>query len=106
MLTVGAHEHPLMKRMHKPGEEKRMVVILDRNDYVPWLSCSVVDAPLYFKPWLGSLLGEPAPLARAPKAATEPPTKDKILPPKPAKPAKSAKPSTPTAPPPPQGDLF
>ena len=103
MLTVGADQHPLMKRMHKPGDEKRMVVILNRDDYLSWLSCSVVDAPSYFKPWPGSLLGEAAPLARAPKAASEPPGKDEILPPK------SAKPSTPTAPPPPsphQGDLF
>ena len=104
MLTVGADQHPLMKRMHKPGEEKRMVVILDRNEYLPWLTCSLVDARLYFKPWLGPLLGEAAPLARPPRAANEPPTKDEILPQKPANPAK---PSTPNAPPPAsQGDFF
>lgn len=26
-----------MKRMHKPGEEKRMVVVLDTDDYKDWL---------------------------------------------------------------------
>ena len=81
-----------------------MVVILDRNEYLPWLTCSLVDARLYFKPWLGPLLGEAAPLARPPRAANEPPTKDEILPQKPANPAK---PSTPNAPPPAsQGDFF
>lgn len=42
-----------MKQMHKPSEEKWMVVILDRNQYSPWLSCSLVDAPMYFKSWRG-----------------------------------------------------
>ena len=29
MPTVNADGHPLMKRFNKPGDEKRMVVILD-----------------------------------------------------------------------------
>lgn len=33
MLTVNADEHPLMRRFHKPGDEKRSVVVLDRADY-------------------------------------------------------------------------
>jgi putative SOS response-associated peptidase YedK len=102
MLTVNADQHPLMKRMHKPGEEKRMVVILSRDDYLPWLSCRLNEASLYFKPWLGALVGEPAPLVRAPKAAIEPPSRDEILPPKPARLPTRKTPS----PPPPQGDLF
>jgi len=101
MITVDANPHPLYRRMHKPGEEKRMVVILDREEYLPWLTCGVVDAKRYFRAWPGTLLGEPAPLARAPKVAVDPPPKDEILPPKPPKP-------TPPPPPPPpaQGSLF
>ena len=28
-----------MRRFHKPGEEKRMVVILDEAEYDAWLDC-------------------------------------------------------------------
>lgn len=36
MLTVNADD-PLMKRFHRPGEEKRMLVILKENEWEPWL---------------------------------------------------------------------
>lgn len=39
MLTVNADDHPLMKRFHRPEDEKRMVVILDPEDYGNWLAC-------------------------------------------------------------------
>jgi putative SOS response-associated peptidase YedK len=103
MITVNADTHPLYRRMHKPGEEKRMVVILDRADYLPWLTCGVVEAPRYFKQWHGALLAEPAPLVRAARAVAEPPAKDEILPPRPPKPPK---PTPPPPPPPAQGSLF
>ena len=37
MLTVNADEHGLMKNFHKPGDEKRMVVILPVGAYDDWL---------------------------------------------------------------------
>lgn len=40
MLTVNADEHALMKRFHRPGEEKRMVVILEEEEYDAWLDCT------------------------------------------------------------------
>lgn len=40
MLTINADDHPLMRNMHKPGEEKRMVVILPQGAFGDWL-----DAP-------------------------------------------------------------
>jgi len=40
MLTVNADGHDVMKRFHKPEDEKRMVVVLDETDYDRWL-----DAP-------------------------------------------------------------
>src|SRR5450755_960501 len=66
MLTVNADDHGLMRRFHKPGEEKRMVVILDPQDYDAWLGCEVEEAPRYFKQWHGELIAEPDPLLRAP----------------------------------------
>ncbi|QNB10838.1 SOS response-associated peptidase [Paraburkholderia tropica] len=43
MLTVNAAEHPLMSRFHKPGDEKRSVVIVPRNEYDGWLSSRTMD---------------------------------------------------------------
>jgi putative SOS response-associated peptidase YedK len=107
MLTVNADGHPLMSRMHAPGEEKRMVVILDRADYLDWLSCDVRDAARHFRQWPGQLVGEPAaivPVARAPRPAPEPPA---AAPPKPPKPPKARTPKPPAEDDPPvQGDLF
>ena len=38
MLTINADGHLLMNRFHRPGEEKRSVVILPPNRYEDWLS--------------------------------------------------------------------
>ena len=100
MLTVNADTHPVYKRFHKPGEEKRMPIFLDPKEYGPWLRCSLDDAPKFFKQHPGPFLGEAAPLVRIPKVAKEPSPKDELLPPKPDK-------APPPPPPPPaQGDLF
>jgi putative SOS response-associated peptidase YedK len=37
LLTVNADDHPLMRRMHKPGHEKRMLALLDPAEYEEWL---------------------------------------------------------------------
>lgn len=44
MLTINADTHPLMQQFHKPGEEKRMVVILEPQHYQGWLTASAADA--------------------------------------------------------------
>ncbi|KVT46736.1 hypothetical protein WL27_17630 [Burkholderia multivorans] len=44
MLTVNAEGHPVMSRMHKPGDEKRSVVILRPDDWEEWLTTSNVEA--------------------------------------------------------------
>lgn len=44
MLTVNADTHPLFARMHRPGEEKRGVVILRRDDYDEWLHVHDIEA--------------------------------------------------------------
>lgn len=39
-ITINADDHPLMKRFHKPGDEKRSLVIVDPQDFDEWLSCT------------------------------------------------------------------
>lgn len=38
-LTVNADDHELMRRFHKPGDEKRSVVIIRPEEYDDWLAC-------------------------------------------------------------------
>lgn len=38
-ITVNADEHPLLNRFHKPGDEKRSLVIIAPQDYDAWLNC-------------------------------------------------------------------
>jgi putative SOS response-associated peptidase YedK len=69
MLTVNATGHPVMKRFHRPEDEKRMVVLLRPEEYLPWLTCSLDLAPSYFRQYMGPLEATPAPLPpRAPRA--------------------------------------
>jgi putative SOS response-associated peptidase YedK len=44
MITVNADGHGVMGRMHKPGDEKRSVVILRPDDWEEWLTTSNVEA--------------------------------------------------------------
>jgi putative SOS response-associated peptidase YedK len=38
-LTMNADDHPLMRRFHKPGDEKRGLVIVPQSEWDDWLSC-------------------------------------------------------------------
>jgi putative SOS response-associated peptidase YedK len=74
MVTVNADDHPFMRQFHAPGEEKRMVVILEPEDFEGWLTCPVAEAKLrYCKQWHGELVGEPVPLPKRPKKSAMPP---------------------------------
>jgi len=65
MLTINADAHPIMSKMHKPGDEKRMVVILDPDDYEEWLETSPGEAPRWMNPYPAErLIAEPAPKDR------------------------------------------
>ncbi|RQZ18383.1 DUF159 family protein [Burkholderia sp. Bp9031] len=44
MITVNGDEHPIMKHMHRPGDEKRSVVILRPEDWEEWLTTPNVEA--------------------------------------------------------------
>ena len=62
-LTINADDHPLMKRLHRQGEEKRSLVIVPSADYDDWLGCKDLErARTYLQPYLADLMtGEPAP---------------------------------------------
>ncbi|MDI1308234.1 MAG: SOS response-associated peptidase family protein [Methylotenera sp.] len=44
MLTVNADSHDVMKHFHKPQDEKRSVVVLSDNEYIPWLNADTIQA--------------------------------------------------------------
>ena len=58
-ITINADTHPLMKRMHKPDDEKRNLVIIPEVDYDAWLSCKSPELAQTF------LKNYPAELMRA-----------------------------------------
>jgi putative SOS response-associated peptidase YedK len=62
MLTVNASGHLVYERMHAPGDEKRMVVILDPAEYDLWLQCTPAVATSFFRQWAGRLVAFAAPL--------------------------------------------
>ena len=73
MLTVNADGHPVFQRMHRPEDEKRMVLILDPGEYDAWLTCPVQDAPRFFRQWQGPLKTMSAALPPRAAKANPPP---------------------------------
>jgi putative SOS response-associated peptidase YedK len=71
MLTVNADEHPLMKRFHRPGAEKRSVVIIPPAEYEDWLSCKSTDEARSFLQLYpaDAMHAEPFPLEALPLAS-------------------------------------
>lgn len=51
MLTINADAHPLMKRFHKPGDEKRSLVILPDERADDWLRATVEEAQRLLVPF-------------------------------------------------------
>jgi putative SOS response-associated peptidase YedK len=57
MLTVNADQHPVMKRFHRDGDEKRTPVIVPEANYMDWLGASVEQAgPLMHLPMPSDLM--------------------------------------------------
>jgi putative SOS response-associated peptidase YedK len=71
MLTVNADSHPLMKQFHKPTDEKRMVVVLQRERYRDWLNARVEHSMEFMVPYLGLDLCAVDPAAHT---SSEPPS--------------------------------
>ncbi|KQQ97164.1 SOS response-associated peptidase [Massilia sp. Leaf139] len=42
-ITINADTHPLMRRMHKPDDEKRSLVILPQDEVGDWLACTDLE---------------------------------------------------------------
>ncbi len=61
MLTCNADGHEVMAQFHRPGDEKRMPVILDPDDYMTWLTGSKAEALALCKAWHGPLRATPDP---------------------------------------------
>lgn len=51
MLTINADEHAFMRQFHRPGEEKRMVVILPEEAYGAWLTASADHSRDFLQQW-------------------------------------------------------
>ncbi|WP_291010354.1 SOS response-associated peptidase family protein [Hydrogenophaga sp.] len=66
LLTVNADDHPVLRRMHRPGDEKRLLVVVPPQAFSDWLSASVDEAKALLASALpDGLMGEPAPRAVA-----------------------------------------
>ena len=62
VIPADADALPIFQRLHRPGEEKRMVVILDEADYDGWLEAPLSRVAEYLRPYPAELLqAEPAP---------------------------------------------
>jgi putative SOS response-associated peptidase YedK len=51
MLTINADAHPLMRHMHRPNEEKRMVVILPEAAQQDWLDAPAQQSMALLQPY-------------------------------------------------------
>lgn len=49
MLTINANDHRVMRQFHKPDDEKRMVVILDDQDFDAWLQAPANDSQAFLR---------------------------------------------------------
>ena len=64
MLTINADAHPLMRQFHKPADEKRMVVILQPQQYAGWLAAPANSSMGFMAPYPADLLTVSAPPPR------------------------------------------
>lgn len=56
MLTVNADDHPFMRNFHKSQDEKRMVVILQDDEYDAWLSATPDESRYFLRQFPAELL--------------------------------------------------
>jgi len=102
MLTINADEHELMRHFHRPGDEKRMVVLLEPSQYGPWLRGELAMTPDVYRPFPAELLtAHPAPMP--PRAKPVPRTIKHNPEPKPARAPRASGPASDN---PDQGSLF
>lgn len=56
MLTCNADDHSLMRQFHAPGDEKRMIVILEEQDFEAWLGATPKDATAFVRQYPAELM--------------------------------------------------
>ena len=74
MLTINADNHSLMRRFHRPEDEKRMPVLLDPPQYSAWLQSTKEQFPSFLHAYPAQqLMSEAAPRvsSRAPAARSK-----------------------------------
>jgi putative SOS response-associated peptidase YedK len=78
MLTINADDHAMMRRFHRPGDEKRMPVILQPDDYDRWLKASTEEAFRMCQQYPAELM-KCSPAPKVVKKAIIPPVADTDL---------------------------
>jgi putative SOS response-associated peptidase YedK len=72
MLTINADDHILIKRFHESGHEKRMIVILEPDQYEDWLSANPEEAKTFLNQYPAELMAaEPSPVPPRKKPAAK-----------------------------------
>lgn len=62
MLTINADGHEVMKQFHKLDDEKRSIIVLNEENYLPWLNADANQANEFMKLSPNNfLVSEPAP---------------------------------------------
>lgn len=65
MLTLNADAHPLLRRFHRPEDEKRMIGVLPPSEYREWLHATPDTAGRFLQPYPAeAMAAEPHPLQR------------------------------------------
>lgn len=72
LLTVNADGHAVMGRMHRPGDEKRMPVIIEPQRYAEWLNASPANAGQFMQCWPASSMAARAAPKRSAPAKPDP----------------------------------
>jgi len=68
MLTINGENHAIARRMHRPGDEKRMPCIVRDEQLHKWLDATPENAIDFLAPYPAELMyAEPAPVVRLPK---------------------------------------
>jgi putative SOS response-associated peptidase YedK len=73
MLTINADAHALMRRMHRPEDEKRMVVALRPEQYGAWIAGALAGTDDFLLPYPAEALVAKAAPRTVAKAATAKP---------------------------------
>ena len=73
MLTINADAHAFMRQFHKPGEEKRMVVVLAPHVWDDWMRAPAGNSLPFLQPWPAELLQASSPPTKALALARETP---------------------------------